>query len=280
MTKKDFLSRLRSGLWFSLPKKRVNEIVAEYEQYFKQNIEEDETELVERCGDVKLIVREHIGGASASFISIRVLLLLAVSLFLYQYTFMIPLGYYISSDGITLLFNVLLSAVVGVLYAAVMIGPIFTLPKISRRIITLYSVNTAIAIILGIMSTVFTFVSISDVYIFLPDSIAPSEVGLVFFNILTVVCCLFILLTIISALYSQRIGFWAVPLIFINVTAITFYSSIADMLTSLNSPEELTANLWDNITQLTAEILIKAMVFTAISLTAYRLIRRRNEGAA
>ncbi len=75
MSKVEFIRRLKSGLRFKLSRKRIKEIVAEYEIYFDNNNTADEEDIVEQCGDVKLIIAEHLGADATPYLSVRIVLL-------------------------------------------------------------------------------------------------------------------------------------------------------------------------------------------------------------
>ncbi len=280
MSKKEFIYRIKLGLWPYLPRHRVNGIVSEYERYFNENKDTNEEELVARCGDVGLIIGENIEGKPTRFLAVRVIILLVVAFVLYQYGFNFPIGFFLSHDGFTFVLNIIFSIVCGVAMVVTMGYPICKLPKFDSKLSALYVANAVFCLFVGIISTFVIFSFITSVYKFDANTISPSNIGLVLFSVLTVIYLLFLTLTILSATFSLRAGLWAMPLIFINIVSLSFYTSLADFLGSLASPELMPQVLSEYIVNLTFELVVKVICFSLLFFVSYRIIRRRNDSTA
>ncbi len=174
---------------------------------------------------------------------------------------------------LTLLFGIVYIVVMGRCSADVS-------KRLTRRIIIAYSLNLTFCLLIGVAVTAAMLTLTSDVYIFdiidgIP-TISPSEIGYVFFTVLSIINYIYIFAAMFSAFSSIRIGFWAVPLVFINLIGCTFLSQLVVLLSSLTAMGIVEGY----VSGLVATITLKAIAVTVFCIVAFLVIRRRNVSTA
>ncbi len=79
MTKNQFLNKLKIGLFLRLPYKQAKETITQYREFFEENKDRTEEELVAECGDIDLIIAENSGNhLDLSWINVRLFCILLI----------------------------------------------------------------------------------------------------------------------------------------------------------------------------------------------------------
>ncbi len=281
MGKVEFLNRLKNGLRFRLPRGRIKEIIAEYERYFEQNKDMGEEEIVAACGDINLIIVEHLGADMVTHLPVRVLILIILSFAIHRSLFDFPVAMFVNNEAVAIVFSAFLTLIFGVVFLVVVgRSSVDITRRFSRRIVDAYILNFLITTVVGVLATAAMFTLASDVYIFeIIDSfptISPSNIGYVFFTILSLLNGGFILAAAAGAFSAIRIGFWSVPIVFINLISCSYISRLVIFLSSLTMPEDIQGMVGGYIAALVTEIIFKALTVLVFMVVAYLLLRRRN----
>ncbi len=266
MDKNKFLKQICRGLWLQVPRDRIDEVVAEYEKYFSENSESPEHEVVEWCGDVGLIVEEHLDGSSIGRLPLRVGLLVILVFISHYFLFEFPLREFTDSVWFNLAVKVVLTVLVVVTFAAIMYKGIFNFKKHSTPKSNIFLwISAAITISLGGGVTAIFFTIVDKLRDFefesgVVSTIAPSELGVLFTYVLVTANILTLAVAAIWAIMSVRIGKFAMIGLMIHVISCTFYSSMAGFLSQLSSLDTLSQNIRTYLVLLLVELVVKTVL--------------------
>ncbi len=273
-------------MWLHLPYKKVVKIVSEYEQYFEENKDTPQEELIAQCGDVELIISEQLGGMPITRLPIRIILLLVMTV-IAHYQLFVRVAFPLSTSTP---FNIAVFTLMMVLiiagYALIMGGAVSNISKkMTRKLVCAYIVNAVIALFIGIAINIVFLNTVHDQKIFetldaMSTSISPSNIGYIFATFLEIFNLLFIVTAAVWALMSVRVGFYALPAVCANLSLCTFFTACARFLSQLSSPEDIERQLSTHVLLIVLEIVIKFSVCTVLCLVLYRIIRRKNARTA
>ncbi len=285
MDKKTFLRELRHGMWLHLPKKKIDEVILSYERYFAEHPYENEAELVKRCGDVRLIVGEQLGGFVTSRLPLRIVSLLLVVLAAHYQIFereayrviTVP-QFWIAVDTLLIIFfGAVLCLVMG---RATIRLDVIAWDRVSKRGYFIKLTTTFIlTFVIGVLVTAFSMSIMHDVRVFeTVDSmlhISPSEIGYVFVNWLTALHILYISAAAFFALMSVRTGFYAIPFVYICIVGSSFFSSLIGLIGGLNSPDEIDRAIEQYKGDLTFELIVQYSVATVFCVAVHLLLSKK-----
>ncbi len=257
-----------------------------YERYFTENADKSEEELVAQCGDVDLIISEQLGGMPTTWLPIRILLLLALSILSHyqlfvRATFPLSISTLFDITVFTMMMVLLISGFVVIMGRAM----IDITKKPTRRIIVGYIVNFAIVLIIGILINYIFFSTVHDQKIFsiidaMTTEITPSNIGYIFATCLEILNLAVTLTAAGWALMSIRIGFFALPMVCLNLSLCTFFTACARFLSQLSSPEDIERQLSSHVGLIALELVIRLSICTLLCFVMYTIIRRRNARTA
>ncbi len=255
MTKEKFISSLKRKLLFQVSKKESDEIIKRYEQYFSENAHLPEEELVEKCGDIELVLAESLNGrAPSAHMFTRIIILFALSIIggylvssydllsividsVYDlpskifnpFYFNFSINYYSIAETLNLLaifaYMVTLIALAG---KSVTMDKV----KINQKISLLYLVNVVVIAII-IMALYFIF----DLFLF-KQIVFIQNFAYIYLNIcisISLIFSVFASFCLIKSLTYGKLGFYAflinssVPLI---IRGIIYYLKHMDLVTT------------------------------------------------